>query len=177
MKVNYSNRKVNRLTLIHYIRPGGQGIGSIWIAQCDCGNTREVVAKDVIRGRVKDCGNCQLKRNTTNNTKDTTALVNSKMRRHYVQQMGRVLRSGAEWNLTPEDYLKISTINCQVCNSSLEQYPPMLISTNEKSYTPDTVLVLCRDCYQLKGKMTTYKFLEHIQRIHKYLVDILSSGI
>jgi hypothetical protein len=63
LRRDYTGRKYNHLTLLEYSRPGGQGIGCYWKAQCDCGTEREVIAKEVIRGKLQTCGNsCPLTR-------------------------------------------------------------------------------------------------------------------
>ncbi len=54
----YKGKKFNKLEMLYKSRSGGANIGILWIAQCDCGNLLEVVAKDVRAGRRKSCGNC-----------------------------------------------------------------------------------------------------------------------
>lgn len=53
--IDETNNRYGYLTIIQYLHPGYHS--SIWLAQCDCGNTCEVNINDLRRGKAKlSCG-------------------------------------------------------------------------------------------------------------------------
>ena len=71
--LDLTNKKFNKLTVIKKVK--NQNHKTMWLCQCDCGNTTLVITSNLTCNRIKSCGclkNEQLiKRNTTHNQRHT----------------------------------------------------------------------------------------------------------
>jgi hypothetical protein len=54
---NQPRRAKARLTAIKPLKTK-EGLGIVWFCRCDCGGSREVLARDFANGRIKKCAEC-----------------------------------------------------------------------------------------------------------------------
>lgn len=171
----YSGNKFGHLTLLHYLRPGGQGKGAIWLALCDCGSKKEVVAKDIRAGRVKTCGNCELTRRLMA-SRGPAKLSGSKAEmKLYNRQVKGAVERGTTWQLTPDEFIEIVKKPCTYCGSEPLQrdrklklrYTGVDRLEPAQGYTLPNCVPCCGDCRQMKGSRNYVEFLDLVLKISK----------
>lgn len=164
LAVDYSGKKFNHLTMIAYIKPGGSGRGAIWMAQCDCGAPKEVLAKYVVGGRVKSCGKCVYTRKLRHVPKGFKTTL---QRKNYVKQIHRALRDGQKWEITAEHYKDLVSKECMVCGREPKARDHLVETpTRTHPYTNETVITICRRCRELKGRDNLVALLDLLVKIH-----------
>lgn len=162
--VNYSGKKFNHLTMIAYVRPGGSGQGAIWLTKCDCGNHKELLGRDVARGKVKSCGKCQYSRKHAGNPKGIRI---PRDRRNYARQILDSVKHNKKWEITPDKYTEIVTGKCAVCGTSdRDQGHRVALLRDTDHYHPDSVAAICKACRKMKGSLSLAELLEHLIRIY-----------
>lgn len=174
--INYTNMKFNHLTLLRPARTGGQGVGAIWYARCDCGTEKEVVARNVSYGRVKSCGNCSYSRGLRTNSAVRTREIRAVERRLYERYVSRAARKGLHWELTADNLLELVRKDCRYCGA-----PPSLRMKGDTRvynlldrvrtdapYTLVNCSTICPSCRDLKGQLNREEFLDYVYRIVGY---------
>lgn len=53
---NLTNQRFGKLKVLYPIQHGGAGVGIIWHCQCECGNFKDVPAKELLSGHTASCG-------------------------------------------------------------------------------------------------------------------------
>lgn len=177
LRKDYSGSKFGHLTLMHFVSPGGKGVGAKWGAQCDCGERCIVVARYVIAGRIKTCGNCQLKR-------DLVARAATRKEkgpeRCYKLLAHQALRRGIPWTLTPEQCTELTRKNCLLCGDSpahklrgIKYYYNYLDRIDHAlPFTLENTIPACLDCIRIRGKATLEDFLDKVTKLHNSLSAI-----
>jgi hypothetical protein len=176
--MDYSNMKFGHLTLLRYARAGGRGVGRVWLAKCDCGSEVEVVAKDVVAGRVKSCGRkCEYSRKLRGASRARTIKLHAAERRLYLRHYRYSIARGISWDLGPGDFRRLISECCTYCGerpgTQVGQtgllYNSVDLVEAVAGYTPGNVNPICRSCKVLKGNLNTKEFLESIEMIHRHL--------
>lgn len=165
--IDYSGRKIKHLTLLHYSRPGGPGVGSFWRARCDCGKIKEVIAKDVVAGRIGSCGECQY-------VQELKTLSRNKgrgMKREKRRQLGRLIsacnKDGILFSLSPKEFEEILTQPCLFC-----QAPAVGVGRLElaEGFTRTNTLPHCRACQRMRRDLTILEFLGNVKKVHDGII-------
>jgi hypothetical protein len=128
----YSGRKYNALTLVEKSRPGGDGIGAIWWAVCDCGNRVEVVARRVVAGDRKSCGNCG---KGLGNKQIERYGIPRGMRAHLL----RIIKQNPKQPVNTANYVSLQGKRCIICNTQAGVLPEW--ADDRIQFVP-----LCRRC-------------------------------
>jgi hypothetical protein len=173
VQIDYKGRKYNALTLLAYVKPGGQGIGAVWLAKCDCGNTRQVSARAVVAGRIKSCGKCPLGLGIRSEGISRAARLKGIERRLYVRYLKEALSQKAEFDLTPSQFLNMTKEPCQLCgtNQALLSNSYNLIHRldRKKGYTLDNLCTCCPTCSPHLGRTNVADALENMRKIIAYV--------
>lgn len=176
--IDYTGRKYSHLLLIRKVRAGRQGTGAVWLAQCDCGEVREVVARDVSNGRTHSCGKCQLGRDSTRKKRVRT----ERHTKWEAQAYSRYFRTAAnrkrQFTLEPAQFFNIIHSKCTYCGNEPGKAETGLneltLVVDSGSYTLDNVEPACRRCRTLKGTNNHQEFLDICIEIALHTAD---SGI
>jgi hypothetical protein len=176
---DYAGNKYGHLTLIRYLKPGGSGVGAIWLARCDCGTERELIARTAVHGRIRSCGNCQYSRELTAAGATRGSRIRAGQRRLYVRYLNKAVTRGITWTLTPEQFIDIITKPCVYCGTDPDQAnnPARMRHSgldrveSHIGYTPDNCIAACSICRAMKGDLNASDFLEKIQKISRRLME------
>lgn len=159
MARDYKGNKYGKLLLISRVGGGGAGKGAIWLAQCDCGNMKEVVAKEVARGKIRSCGNCQTERRHIAPSRGPRKAAEQRWYSRYVRQ---AFREGKKWSLSYEDLRIMEQNKCSTCPTEGGKYSLRIALWNpEGEYAPGNVINLCPTCNEIRGKYNIASFLEY----------------
>jgi len=135
---------------------------------CECGVIRMRKISDVSTGKVKSCGCSQYQEFTKDPWENE---IKSYHRR--IKERGKNL----EWNLTKEQFIQLSTLNCVYCGKK----PEIKTKTGEnfyrgtidridslKGYIIENCISCCVLCNSLKSNLYKDDFFNIIQNIYKY---------
>lgn len=184
---DYTGKKYGHLTLLQFSRGRGGGRHALWVARCDCGTVKEVIAKEVERGTTKTCGKCQYHQGLLvarrGQTRGGTSIP-AAQRFLYGRYVYSAHKRGHEWGLEPTQFLNLTTQDCAYCgdapgkkvrNSQLE-YNGIDRIDNEKGYTLDNSVPCCSACNKMKGSYSAPEFIEKVIKIYSMVKDALISG-
>jgi hypothetical protein len=169
MARDYSGMRFNKLTLLTRIGDGGPGKGALWLAECQCGRTRELVGKDVARGKIRSCGKC---RGELDKPAERPRPRTAAERRSYYLAARKAVREGSKWALTYSEFKEIADRGCLICREA-----PLvpLMWDPVGGYSPGNVTLLCRICNRHRGNSNLRDFLEYIEFAHANLVRITNN--
>lgn len=185
---NHEGKKYHHLTMLKPVRSGGAGKGMYWLAQCDCGTTREVRASEAALGYVKTCGKCQYH----------LALVqgagakgghkfsqnhgrNRGLREQERRYMYSAMKRSIPWHLTPREFEHIVKQPCTYCQAEPREYKARLkkgkgrqVSAlmngidridSSKGYTLDNCISCCTTCNRMKLDLPIADFIKQCTKV------------
>lgn len=185
---DHKGQKYHHLTMLRPTRSGGAGKGMYWLAQCDCGSTREVRASEASLGYVKTCGKCQYHLALV---KGAGAIGGSKFKETNNQKRGlreqerkyaySAHKRKIPWHLTPREFEEIVLKPCTYCQSSPREYKSRLnkgkgrvvsatmngidrIDSN-KGYTFDNCIPCCTTCNRMKLNLPVDVFVKQCTKV------------
>lgn len=154
----------------------------IWRCLCtNCGNERDFVGSELIRGTYSHCG-CLLEYKSRsekryNNDKHTQAI-----KKRYYDYSVRAKRLGRVFDLSESTFATLVTANCVYCGkepSNLVKFVSKLrgvvgVELNgidridaTRGYTDDNVVTCCMNCNRAKNNSTYSTFIQKVLNIHK----------
>lgn len=158
---------------------------TVWLCQCDCGNTTKVQRGSLVRGLTRSCG-C-LAREVTGNRRRLpkgeavfNALIRS-YRRH-------AKKANREFSLTEKQFREITKQNCHYCGQEPNQvfkrnpynggyiYNGIDRIDNMKGYVIDNCVSCCELCNWMKRDLSQIEFLSHIDQIAQHNISFVSEG-
>lgn len=165
-RIHYKGKKFGHLTMLRPSRSGGDGIGSYWIARCDCGTEKEVLARAVAGGRILTCGNCIHHQNLRRGGRD----MSTRQRRDYSRALAEATRHGWKWEITPTEFQNYISSNCSICGSPPKETKMKIeLVRSSGEYSLDNCVVTCSTCRRWKGSGDLQELLDHMQLIISHL--------
>ena len=162
------------------------GKNKTWLMKCTCGEIKRFWKYSAIT-KQKSCG-CGTDK--IGYTKEQRRMLNSRLNSY----KSAAKKRGFDWELSYEEFGKISQLNCVYCGSeptianyfenapSLQRESPnrdwskYSIKFNgidridsSMGYTSDNCASCCSKCNRSKSDMTFEEFKNHIQKIYKWL--------
>lgn len=161
-RIRYKGKKYGHLTMLRPSRSGGSGFGTYWIARCDCGTEKEVLAKHVSSGRTLTCGKCIYFKNIRAGGKD----LSTRQRRDYAAALAEATGHGKKWELTPIEFQTYVTSECSICGTSASESKMKIERIDSGGdYLLENCVVTCSTCRKWKGSGDLQDMLDHIQKI------------
>lgn len=162
--INYQNKRFHSLTLITRLRVGGKGVGAIWIAQCDCGETREVAARMVANGRIKSCGKCQLGRDLTRLRRVRTDRYTKEQRKAFRRYMKTADRRHVPFTIPLVQFFELTKEDCTLCHKPAREsdtgVQELSLIEDRQGYTPENTVASCKRCRDFQGRHNLQEVLE-----------------
>lgn len=168
IKNNYIGKKFGSLTIItqYYLNGGGHLRVDI---KCDCGNIEVNKVFRNLKNR-KECIKCS-RQLPIGETAFNTLFYN------YTRS---AKERGLDFNLTKEEFRKITKQNCYYCGSA--PYSVMTPSAdvgeyiysgidrqnNDIGYTTKNCVSCCKNCNFFKFQLTAVDFINHVNKIYEY---------
>lgn len=161
---NHTGKKYGHLTMIAYVKSGGSGRGAIWLARCDCGEHKQVLARDATRGKVKSCGKCQYSRRQPALPR---GLKTRGEQRSYCLQVLAASKENKQWYISSEKYREMTLLPCSICGTPEKTVGRVLVTLSPvHNYTPETTATLCRPCNRMRCGRPLSDFLNTLIDIH-----------
>lgn len=184
---NLKGQKFHHLTMIEGVRSGGAGKGMYWLAQCDCGNMKEVRGADVASGRIKTCGSCEHHKNIMAikppRPTPREAGIRSQLRRYIASALKRKI----SWLLTPEQFSEITAQDCTYCGAAPRAYRSRspyrrrgILTTfmngidridSKGPYSMANTVPCCSVCNKMKMTLDALFFVEHCTKISRRMSE------
>jgi hypothetical protein len=126
-RIDHSGKKFGQLVLVDYVRAHPRGRGAVWRASCDCGRTTEVVASDVVSGRVRTCGNCRTRLGILAGEVVATDGISRGWRRKFRRAVRewRSVDSGVEF--PTRDWIAMRGAKCSLCGHESSENAPCVV--------------------------------------------------
>ena len=155
-----------------------------WLCQCSCGTLAVVGGTSLRSGRSKTCGK--------GHEKSRKLQPGQRARNRTLQgYIGDAKRRGLDWELTPEEFDYITSLDCHYCGQ-----PPSLVVSgvwngtdygswtyngidrvdNSKGYTVSNIVPCCKMCNRFKSGMDVAKFLSDVGSWAARFVDYQGKG-
>lgn len=186
-KKNFTNKKINKLFVEKFLRYKIKPYGRvpIWLCKCDCGNYKELTTCALSNGQ-ESCG-CSLeyyRKNHTNARKlpEGEAQFNNL----YTSYQYRAKRKKIKFELTKNEFRKLTSNNCFYCNSK----PSTICGKSKlksngvyvhngldrinsfKGYIKNNVVTCCEICNKAKRNLSIEDFIKWIKMITSYASKI-----
>lgn len=173
--------RFGRLIVIEHIE------GKLWKSLCDCGNIKISNRDRLCQGQLKSCG-CIVKENAIIRYK-LQAIKNRKefgyasSKKTYSTRKRGAKTRGIYFDITFEQFLKISSQNCYYCNIEPKQcckyentfgdyyYNGMDRVDSSKGYTIDNVVTCCWNCNKAKSSLSQMDFLNLVENIYNNRIN------
>lgn len=163
---DYTGHKYNKLTLLHPIGPGGGTKGHLWTAACECGNTRQVHARDVAAGRIKSCGKCSKGLTPPRGGYRARNAEEARLRRLLNRTAKEALRKGVPFALSLNDIQALNLDKCSLCASYLQIGTLRLeIVDHVEGYTVSNTKALCPICKRHMAGDNLVKYLAYLVKV------------
>lgn len=168
-----------KLTVLRQV--GSQFRNTVWLCQCECGNTKAYRSNKLKEGMAKSCGCAAVKRRRAGKPPhEAERAVN-----YYIDG---AQKRGLEWELTFEEAVILLQGECFYCGAA----PSRLVKSYRKSqgdflcngidrldpalgYRKENCVSCCSACNYFKGNLAVDEFLNHIGRIaaHRRVQEVL----
>lgn len=163
---DYTGRKIGRLTLLGYDRPGGPGVGAFWHVRCECGRVTSKIARFVAAGKVVSCGECPKTSRHSSLPKRVGAALPSAIRKGYRALLVRAAASAAEITLTQAEYRAKFEGKCLFCSTVPARHCGTVRSG--ASLADSNVAGICRACLPFVQRWDLGASVGFIVRVRAY---------
>lgn len=148
----------------------------VWRCRCDCGKEKFVVSKQLLSGTTKSCG-CLYK--DLHNA--ILELGHANLSSLYSNYKIRAKNSGFKFELSVENFKKLTSQNCYYCGIEPKQildgpgrngiyiYNGIDRVDSSRGYELDNVVTCCKECNFMKKAKTKKDFLLKIKNIYENL--------
>ena len=186
-KIGETGSRYGRLTVLKEAGKDKNG-HTLWLCQCDCGQTIITRGVNLRRNLVQSCG-CFQKEKALFNLKGYGIRLpegEAAFRKLLRNMKDNAKRRKLEWTLTDEDARKIIQEPCFYCgkppskhlkNKYIQKHCRGDFPANglgrinsSKGYTIDNVVPCCFRCNVMKGDMSISEFRDQIAKINKYWI-------
>jgi hypothetical protein len=166
-RIDEIGHKYGKLTVLKH-HGGGKHTSSLWLCQCECGNTIVVSGIKLRAGGKKSCG-CQ------HPLPKGKAAFNALVGRF----RSRAKERGFEYSLTDDQAFELSQQPCFYCGAPPNQklkvngngdlvYNGLDRVDNSKGYSIDNVVPCCGTCNHSKATLSIDEFRDLIRKIYLY---------
>ena len=148
--------------------PIRKGTNTFRLYRCDCGKELVVNSHSVKSGRSIGCRTCEgIRRRKSENY-----LAWAYLRNQYTSNASRL---GRTWELTDEEFVKLTSSNCEYCGIKPSQvikrkhatyiYNGIDRQDNHSGYTRENSVPCCKTCNYAKHKLEYHEWLSWLDRI------------
>lgn len=180
---DFTGLTLGSLTVTSFANKRGSS-GSIWNAECICGNKREISSKDLRRGINRQynlsCGKCENSERRVHVHVNECAFNNL----YSLCKSAATGRRNLVFDLTPKRFKEITKQNCHYCNC-----PPSQIAYNSTragqyvyngidrldpslGYVEGNCVPACATCNLMKQSLNYEDFIERVLTIARNYIDI-----
>lgn len=177
---NLINKQFGRLLVIS--RSENKNRKSTWLCQCDCGNIKIVKSEYLKNGDTKSCG-CLHKETSSKNAQQ---MIKAKTEFHPMIAAARYIWRRHYYNLTFDDFYRLSQLDCFYCGANPSNNGSLKISQNRslssikqsnfiyngldridisKEHILENVVPSCFICNRAKRELSIDNFYLHIKRL------------
>ena len=174
-KSDLIGHKFNMLTVIDGFH-NKEKSQMLWICKCDCGSNKKVITRgaDLKNGKTKSCSCLKANR---------LPYGENAFNRLYDTYKRRALQKGLPFELSKEEFKKITSDNCFYCGISPKQEAIPTYKRNfgnyiyngidridsSKGYKSDNIVPCCGQCNVAKNNYSKDEFLSWVKKIYENL--------
>lgn len=164
----------------------GHSMGTVWLCECICGNTREVLNKHLKNGSTSSCG-CKRVANArigsaaaAKKKTNKTNWVDSVVRIKKSLYIKRARRDNKIFDLTLDQFQTLVTGTCIYCgvkprldpkdrNMSHKDLLGIDRVDSAQGYVVDNCVSCCKTCNYAKAEQTVQEFKDWVKRVNNHL--------
>jgi len=173
-RVDIAGQRFGRLVAIRDI--GTKYRRRLWLCQCDCGKTTEVIAGVLRIGKTKSCGCLNLE--PTRILPPGIAAFNEL----FTGYKRNASKGGREFDLTREVFKRLTSSNCYYCGATPEQkiqrentngayiYNGVDRVDSKKGYSIFNCVPCCKQCNYAKHNFSEEEFYGWVKRVHEHIM-------
>jgi len=175
-KIDLIGQRFGRLTVL---RESGRNRDGrvLWLCQCICGNESIVTGCSLRRGHTKSCGCIRTERASKLNRLGPGEASKNALYRSYKHS---AKKRGFSFELTQEEFIKITQQDCRYCGDPPSQIARYRESTgvyvyngidrvdNTRGYTVSNSVPCCKTCNSAKGTLSLEEFLMWVDRLKNH---------
>lgn len=171
--LHLENKRFGHWLVLEQAETGDKGHSSFWKCKCDCGNVRKIRGRQLTTGKSSQCMSCanKLPKNIKHLPKGEAAFNSL-----YSNYKNSAKQRDLIFNLTKDDFRKLTKQNCYYCNKKPSQicqrnfygfylYNGIDRLNPNKGYIKENCVSCCTLCNFLKRKMSFEDFYLHIKTI------------
>lgn len=144
-------------------------MGSIWMAECGCGNVQEVVGRYLTSKKVKRCRNHGVGLGNLGSGAIITKNLPKGMRSNFTELVKHSIRKKRPVEVTPQQFREFSENGKRKCNLCGSQHGRVDLINRDDGLLFTNMIILCTKCIEVRGDHTTAELLEHSLRIAAYI--------
>jgi len=163
-------KKFSRWTVVSRTRRRNR---TYLLCKCDCGNEREIMAYDLIKGKTKSCG-CYAREITSKIKRIEPGLAAKRTVYNHYRVSSRYKDNSFE--LSFEQFLNLTQQDCHYCGEVLSnfesgngnggfKYNGIDRKDNTKGYTIENCVSCCKKCNFIKKDMSYDEFINYIKKV------------
>lgn len=175
MVKNLKDKRFGRLVAKEHVG-FNKSRNALWRCECDCGNEKVVASRDLQELRTQSCG-CYQQEQRGAYKKLPSGIA--AMRALYLHYKRKTKERGIYFNLSVEDFHKITSLDCVYCGTAPAQEQKIKNNTGSYffngvdrvdssiGYVIDNCVPCCWTCNRAKGNLSVKDFKEWIQRVYQ----------
>ena len=176
-------QQFERLTVLY--KNGNNKAGRIiWQCKCACGSEKLVSTTDLRTGNTRSCGCLHIESSIQKCKDRKTHNYESAFHDLYIRYKGNAKARGLAFELSHEDFYKLTNQVCHYCGISPQQIMTKAhyVSTytyngidrldNSLGYILENCVPCCGTCNKAKLVMSKQEFLEWIRRVYEHSAKI-----
>lgn len=175
--IDYTGSIYGHLTALHKVETETKR-GAVWMFRCDCGNLKEIEARQVTAGRIKTCGLCELKYKLRKETRGEKQPLTRAVSILYQRYLRNANKDGVRWELTVEQFRQLSTNSCGICGTrpiirlkgTRLTYNKIRYNSSILGYTVNNCATCCQECDMRIGKSSLSETVSWLNKAYKYLL-------
>ena len=160
---------------------------TLWLCQCECGNTIVVQGASLRAKRTQSCGCLRGEKGKLNLKGHRYRLPKGEAA---FRSLLRIMKSNAkirnlEWALADEEVKDLIQRPCYYCGGApvlkvptmQKRYNGYFLANgldrldNQKGYVKENVVPCCKFCNAAKSTLTISEFRDHIEKIYRYFIE------
>lgn len=172
-------QRIGKLMVIKPLSKKDRGTHPVFLCKCDCGKEIERSSDRLNRGGSQGCN-----RTCAQTLPNNQAIFNNLLKTYEYTAKIRKL----DFLLTEKELRHLVSLNCAYCgnkpsqiyrgsNGSQIYYNGIDRIENDKGYAPDNCVPCCGVCNFMKKNMSVEGFLQHIDKIHNYRIEVISGVV
>jgi hypothetical protein len=174
-RLQLKGRKFGELTVLEYVRTDAE-LGSIWMAECSCGNVQEVVGRYLTSKKVKRCRNHGVGLGKLGSGAIITKTLPKGMRSNFTELIKYCIKKRLHIEVTPQQFKEFIDNSSKKCTLCGRRHGGVQLADRDVGLIFTNMIILCTGCIEMSSRHTVAKLLEYSLRVAAYIRSLNNSN-